>query len=74
MEELLGQLRQLAGRGSTEIVRKAIEQQLRRQRRLWRLQRLQHQTHCSATAGLRPGAGDSRRSPSTTPLACRQDS
>lgn len=42
VDELLGQLRQLTGRGATEIVRDALEQELQRQRRLKRVERLQH--------------------------------
>ena len=42
VDELLGQLRQLTGRGVTEIVRDALEQELQRQRRLRRVERLQH--------------------------------
>lgn len=40
VDELLGQLRQLTGRGATEIVRDALEQELRRQRQLRRVARL----------------------------------
>jgi hypothetical protein len=40
VEELLGQLRQMTGQGSTEIVRAALELELQRQRRQRRLQRL----------------------------------
>lgn len=41
VDDLLAQLRQLTGRGATEIVREALEQELQRQRRLRRIQRLQ---------------------------------
>ncbi|MFM7312239.1 MAG: type II toxin-antitoxin system VapB family antitoxin [Cyanobium sp.] len=41
VDELLNQLRQLTGRGATDIVREAIEQELQRQRRLRHMQRLQ---------------------------------
>lgn len=40
VDALLEQLRQLTGRGVTEIVREALEQELQRQRRLCRQQRL----------------------------------
>jgi hypothetical protein len=40
VDELLAQLRQLTGRGPTEIVREALEQELQRQRRRRRLARL----------------------------------
>lgn len=43
VDELLAQLRQLTGRGATEIVRDALEQELQRQRRLRRIQRLQQE-------------------------------
>jgi len=41
VDDLLAQLRQLTGRGATDIVREALEQELQRQRRLRRIQRLQ---------------------------------
>lgn len=40
VEALLGELRQMTGQGATEIVREALEQELQRQRRLRRSQRL----------------------------------
>jgi hypothetical protein len=40
VDELLGQLRQLTGRGATEIVRQALELELQRQRQLRRAARL----------------------------------
>ena len=43
VDELIGQLRQLTGRGATEIVREALEEELRLQRRLQRIERLRQQ-------------------------------
>jgi len=40
VDELLAQLRQITGQGATEIVRQALEQELQRQRRLRRIERL----------------------------------
>jgi len=40
VDALLAQLRQITGQGVTEIVRTALEQELQRQRRLRRIERL----------------------------------
>ena len=40
VDALLVELRQMTGQGATEIVREALEQELQRQRRLRRTQRL----------------------------------
>ncbi|MEB3275692.1 MAG: type II toxin-antitoxin system VapB family antitoxin [Cyanobacteriota bacterium] len=40
VDALLAQLRQITGQGATEIVRQALEQELQRQRRLRRIERL----------------------------------
>jgi len=40
VDELLSQLRQLTGRGATELMREALEHELQRQRQLQRLRRL----------------------------------
>jgi hypothetical protein len=40
VDALLAQLRQITGQGATEIVRTALEQELQRQRRLRRIDRL----------------------------------
>lgn len=40
VDELIAQLRQLTGRGATDIVREALEAELQRQRRLQRIERL----------------------------------
>jgi hypothetical protein len=57
VDELLSQLRQLTGRGATDIVRDALEQELQRQRRLRRIERLQADLPSlqeKAAAGARP--------------------
>jgi hypothetical protein len=62
VDELIGQLRQLTGRGATEIVREALEEELRRQRRLQRIERLRQQLPAlqeQAAAQARPFAADS---------------
>ena len=41
VDELLAQLRQLTGRGATDIVREALEHELQRQRQRRRIERLQ---------------------------------
>jgi len=41
VDELLGQLKRLTGRGATEIVRDALDQELQRQRRIRRSEQLQ---------------------------------
>ena len=61
-QELIGQLRQLTGRGATEIVREALEEELRRQRRLQRIERLRQQLPAlqqQAAAQARPYAAES---------------
>jgi hypothetical protein len=61
-DELIGQLRQLTGRGATEIVREALEENLRRQRRLLRIERLRQQLPAlqqQAGAQARPFAAES---------------
>jgi hypothetical protein len=62
VDELIGQLRQLTGRGATEIVREALEEELRRQRRLQRIERLRQQLPAlqqQAAAQARPFAAES---------------
>ena len=62
VDELIGQLRQLTGRGATEIVREALEEELRRQRRLQRIERLRQQLPAlqqQAAAQVRPFAAES---------------
>jgi hypothetical protein len=62
VDELIGQLRQLTGRGATEIVREALEEELRRQRRLQRIERLREQLPAlqqQAAAQARPFAAES---------------
>lgn len=62
VDELIGQLRQLTGRGATEIVREALEEELRRQRRLQRIERLRQQLPVlqkQAAAQVRPFAAES---------------
>jgi hypothetical protein len=41
VDGLIGQLRQITGRGATDIVREALERELQRQRRIRRSARLQ---------------------------------
>jgi hypothetical protein len=62
VDELIDQLRQLTGRGATEIVREALEEELRRQRRLQRIERLRQQLPAlqqQAAAQARPFAAES---------------
>lgn len=60
VDELIAQLRQLTGRGATEIVREALEAE--RQRRLRRIERLRQELPAlqqQACAQARPFAADS---------------
>ena len=57
VEALLVELRQMTGQGATEIVREALEQELQRQRRLRRSQRLR-----SELAALQDQANERLRS------------
>jgi hypothetical protein len=62
VEELLSQLRQITGQGSTEIVREALEVALQRQRQLRRQQRLQAELETlqqQASAVAQPFAAES---------------
>ena len=62
VEELLSQLRQITGQGSTEIVREALEVALQRQRQLRRQQRLQAELETlqqQASAVAEPFAAES---------------
>jgi hypothetical protein len=62
VDELIAQLRQLTGRGATEIVREALEEELQRQRRLRRSERLRQELPAlqeQACAQARPFAADS---------------
>lgn len=62
VEELLNQLRQITGQGSTEIVREALEVALQRQRQLRRQQRLQAELETlqqQASAVAQPFAAES---------------
>jgi hypothetical protein len=62
VDELIGQLRQLTGRSATEIVREALEENLRRQRRLLRIERLRQQLPAlqqQAAVQARPFAAES---------------
>jgi len=57
VDALLAQLRQLTGRGATDIVRDALERELQRQRRIRRAARLQQDLASlqdQAAAGARP--------------------
>lgn len=54
VDELLGQLRQLTGRGATEIVRQALEHELQRQRQLRRAARLRLELQDQTAAHARP--------------------
>ena len=59
VEALLVELRQMTGQGATEIVREALEQELQRQRRLRRSQRLRSELAAlqdQANERLRPFA------------------
>lgn len=60
VDELIAQLRQLTGRGATEIVRESLEAE--RQRRLRRIERLRQELPAlqqQACAQARPFAADS---------------
>ena len=62
VDELIAQLRQLTGRGATEIVREALKAELQRQRRLRRIERLRQELPAlqqQACAQARPFAADS---------------
>jgi hypothetical protein len=62
VDELIAQLRQLTGRGATEIVREALEEELQRQRRLRRIERLRQELPSlqqQACAAARPFAQES---------------
>lgn len=62
VDALIAQLRQLTGRGATEIVREALEVELQRQRRLRRIERLRQELHSlqqQACAQARPFAPES---------------
>ena len=62
VDELIAQLRQLTGRGATEIVREALEVELQRQRRLRRIERLRQELPAlqeEACAQARPFTADS---------------
>lgn len=62
VDELIAQLRQLTGRGATEIVREALEAELQRQRRLQRIERLRQELPAlqqQACARGRPFAANS---------------
>lgn len=62
VDELIAQLRQLTGRGATEIVREALEVELQRQRRLRRIERLRRELPSlqqQASAEARPFAPES---------------
>lgn len=62
VEELLSQLRQITGQGSTAIVREALEAALQRQRQLRRNQRLHAELEAlqqQASAVAQPFAAES---------------
>lgn len=62
VDELLSQLRQITGQGSTEIVRDALEVALQRQRQLRRNQRLRSELGAlqqQASAVAQPFAAES---------------